>query len=375
MATSYGFSTYQTLIDDAIEEINEEDALSGCSPETMMKWVMQACQRITERASVQEYLTLRLIQDQEAYEFADTDTPVAGTGTVGTTQYSNTLTGTLATGTGTISTDGETVTGIGTLFATQLVVGGAFVADSQTLTVMSIQSNLECTLSGGFTSDLAAGTTFQYGNTKFSRELAIGSVVTIGANTGTVLTITDPYQVVFENFFAATNVAQAFTISRKVTEIPTKIHRVDSISRVENNFTRIVQLVTIEKLRSMQQADGSGSGYSNLYKPAVAAPHVNASGRRVLVFYPAPEIDKDVTLYGLIRIRPEFYATATVVITSNIPLDGRFDGAIREFVKMRAYSWLKNREREKYQRADFEEALRRVSQSEVMPIQRTIDTE
>lgn len=374
MATLYGPSTYAQVFEDAISDLNEGDRLSGCSPETYMKWILQGCQRVSQRVTIHEYIKLRLIQGQDEYLFADTDTPVTGSGTVDTTANLNTLTGTTAVGAGTISSDGSTVTGVGTLFASELALGVAFIVGTEVLTVMEIHSNTECVLSGGFVSDIAAGTAFSYSNTKFSRELSEGSTITIGANSGVVDTITNPYQVVLVSFFAATNAAQAFTIDRKVTEIPTKFDVFQNTSRTEGSYTLTPQVVPINTLERMKRNTGPWGGYTNLSEPLFIAPTVNSSGRRCMVIYPSVGSDKDITLYGIVRIRPEFY-TPSITSASFLPIDGRYDGVIREFVKARIWGWLKEHKLRAEQDQIFERLMGEVSRADASPVSIQIDTE
>jgi hypothetical protein len=65
------------------------------------------------------------------------------------------------TGTGTLSAEGETVTGTGTSFRTELAAGGTLRIAGQIAIIHTILSDTELIIQPGFTSDFQAGTPFQ----------------------------------------------------------------------------------------------------------------------------------------------------------------------------------------------------------------------
>lgn len=67
-------------------------------------------------------------------------------------------------GTGTISTSGTTVTGVSSLFTTELAEGDLIVASGQIRAIATVTSATAATLDTAFTANLAAGTTYRVFN-------------------------------------------------------------------------------------------------------------------------------------------------------------------------------------------------------------------
>jgi len=368
MATTYGRSTYLNITNDVLEEVNESERLAALSPETLYKWVLHACQRITELCAVREQVILRLIPDQEDYPVADTDTPVTGSGTVSTTANSNVVTGATATGTGTISSDETTVTGVGTLFVSELAVGEALIVDTEVKVIKEIHTNLELVLFDAFDDDLAAGTAFDYCTTKFQHELVEGSVITVNAVARTVEAITDPYNLTTTAAFSATNAGVAFTIDRCVTEVPTRFAFISMSEYVESTLYRPVRTTPLGDQLAQRQNDLQPGFYTNFSRPASLSPWQDASGHWFLKAYPTANDFKQLTIYGIIRIRPETLATSSLTGASYIPLQPDYDAAIREYLRAKIYGYLKEHVLRREAETAFDKAVNRAGASDPTPV-------
>jgi hypothetical protein len=74
------------------------------------------------------------------------------------------------TGTGTVSSSGTAVTGINTLFTTELVVGNPIIINGQVMQVTVITDATHLTMNGSLSSN-ASGATYQYDkNSSFVNE-------------------------------------------------------------------------------------------------------------------------------------------------------------------------------------------------------------
>ena len=139
------FSSYQAIIYDIRDEVDDTEILQGITDEAIQGYILQACQRIGARLPIKKQTVLRLITGQTQYSFADTAVPVTGTGTLGV-GANKTVTGVTASGAGTITTNKTTVTGIGTSFLTELSVGRMIIVGTEKVMVASITSATVCTM-------------------------------------------------------------------------------------------------------------------------------------------------------------------------------------------------------------------------------------
>ena len=339
MATSYNFSTFNSLIYDIRDEIDDVAVLKNVSHESMRGYIIQACQRIAARLPIRQKTDLRLVLGQTQYPFADTDTPVTGTGTIGASGKD--VTGVTATGTGTITTDGADVTGVGTLFLTELSIGKMVIVGTEAKMVTAIDSNLLCTLDDGFDTDLAASA-FDYSTTMFTKEINVGSTIISNSISKVVEEITDGYTLTVTVAYAVAQAAQSFTVDTKVTEIPTKFYDFEKTAdRLEGTVSRPVNIVSNEDLVRYRQQDYGTDSYSNFQKPHWASVWNNGTGR-YLEIYPTVDVDKQITLYGFIQVNPHTYQS--LALTANIPLQQEHEAAIKEFAKYRIYKRAKDKE-------------------------------
>jgi len=348
---SIGRPTYNEIIDDVLEEIAEYEKTSSITPETIQKYILDACQRISLQTLVMEKRTLRLIKGVEDYAFADSG-QVSGAGTINCSDRD--VTGTTSVGTGTISTSGTTVTGSGTLFKTELSVGKVIIVGSDSREVMEIKSDTECVIDKAFNTELS-GASFSVSSTKFTRELAVGSTITSNSVSRVIESIISPYQAKVTEPYVTSQTAQAFTIDTKVTEIPTRFHQIYYIDRREGSFNREIKIKDLEDVLSIRRRDYGMNVYTNLNTPFVVAQYRDVGGR-FLKFYPAPDAHKDVTIYGYIRVNPRNHTFDA--LSSTIPLSSEYEPAIREYVKYRIFDVLKIRDRKDEALANFTFSVR-----------------
>ena len=329
-------STYDELISDTLDEIDREDETSNISPQSMQGYILQACQQISQRIPIEDQTELRLVYGVNKYSFVNSATPVAGNGNINTSGIN--ATGTLLTGTGTISTSARDITGIGTLFLSELKVGRMIVVGTQKKTVLAITSNLSCTLDGNFDTDLS-GSAFTYSTTLFTREVNIGSTIISNNIARVVATITDGYNLTVTEPYIVPQTIQSFTVDTKVTEIPTRFSDIKSCNRMEGTIPRNVWVAPYDKLVKRKNSDWGMTNYSNIQQPYMIS-EWQQGGARYLEVYPPIETDKQVTLFGHIRINPRDYATDD--LTDEIPLKQEHDPAIKEYVKYRVYNRIKD---------------------------------
>jgi len=334
------FSSYQNLIYDIRDEIDDVEILKDITDEMIQLYILQGCQRIASRLPVRQKTVLRLTTEQTQYSFADTTTPVTGTGTVGV-GVNKTVTGVTAVGTGTITTDQTDVTGVGTAFLSELSIGKMIVVGTEKVMVMTITSNTVCTISTSFDTDLSASA-FSYSTTKFTKEINVGSSIIVGGVTRIVDTITDGYNLTVTQAYTASQSAQTFTINTKVTEIPTKFYSFEpKADRLQDTISRPVNIVSNEELLRYRQQDWGTNGYATYSRPYWASVWNDSSGR-YLEIYPPIEEDKQITLYGYIQINPRTYSS--LALSTDIPLSSEHETAIKEFAKYMIYKKKKMKE-------------------------------
>lgn len=354
MAT-YNKSTYQEIIDDLRDEFDSPELLSTIKDDSIKQYILQACQKITERIAVRTQRELRLLIDQVDYEFADSTVPVTGTGTLGV-GANKTVTGVTATGTGTITTDGVDVTGSGTSFLTELAVGKALIVGTEIKSIRSITSATVLVLESGFDTDLTASA-FDYSTTKFTKEVNVGSSIVVGGVTRIVDTITDAYNLTVTQAYAASQSAQTFTIDTVVSEIPTEFFGIYDCSRLEDTVERKVNIVDISEILKLKQEMLWFMPLPNWNQPYMIAEWLKENGRRYLKIYPEVDVDKQITLYGFLRINPRFHTSDA--LTAYIPLMQDFDPMIKDFTLAKINSRLPGRERQEIvSRNDFEIGVR-----------------
>ena len=329
-------SSYENIIDDVLDEIGEEDKLANVSIASMQGYILQACQQISQRLPIRDQTELRIIYGVTKYNFNNSTLPVIGTGTIDVVGL--TVTGTTAAGTGTISTVGRDVTGVSTLFLSELVVGRMLIVGTEKVTVLAITSDTTCAIDGNFASDLDSSA-FNYSTTRFTREVNVGSVIVSNGISNTIKVITDGYNMTVTDVYAAPQSSQAFTIDTKVTEIPTRFSQIDKCNRLEGEIPRPVRVCPYEKLTRQKNTDWAQTVYSNLDQPYLIA-EWNQSGQRYMETYPPVETDKQVTIFGYIKINPRDYATA--LPTDSVPLPQDYEPMIKEYVKYRLYKKIKD---------------------------------
>lgn len=329
-------STYREIIEDVLDEIGEEDKTADISPESIQGYILNACQQIAQRIRIKDETDLRLVYGVTKYNFADSTVPVTGTGTIGCAD--NLVTGVTATGTGTISTSEKDVTGIGTLFLTELSVGKMIIVGTEKKYVTAITSNLACTISGKFDADIS-GSAFSYSTTMFTKEINVGSVIISNSIPKIVESITDAYNLVVTVPYTVTQVAQTFTIDTKVTEIPTRFLKISECSRTEGDVILPVGVIPHDKFYRQKQRDFLGCMYSNYGEPFVITQWQEGATRYVEI-YPSVQDDKQITLFGFIKINPRTYVEDA--LTATIPLPEDYEHIIREYVKHRVYKKIKD---------------------------------
>ena len=330
-------STYNEILADVLDEIDEDEKVANISPESIQGFILSACQQITQRIRIKDETDLRLVYGVTKYNFADSTTPVTGTGTISAT--ANLVTGDTATGTGTISTDGNEVTGVGTLFLTELAVGKMIIVGTEKKYVTKITSNLACEISGNFDTDLS-GSAFDYSLTMFTKEINIGSTIISNSVSKVVESITDAYNLVVTVPYSADQTGETFTVDTKVTEIPTKFDKISSYSRKEDDVEIAVGITPHDKFLRQKQWDFGVSNFSNYGQPFIMTQWWKGS-TRYLEIYPSVEDDKQITIYGYIKINPRTYVSDA--LTASIPLPEDYDPIIKEYVRYRIYSRLKDK--------------------------------
>ncbi|MCY3021776.1 MAG: C25 family cysteine peptidase [Planctomycetota bacterium] len=136
-------------------------------------------------------------------------------------------------GTGTITSTGTNVTGTGTSFVAEVVVGDVIWVGAQSATVATIGDDLTLTTSTAFDPEITTAATFTIAprvtvtvtgtGTKFLSEVAVGDVISVGAQTATVATVTSDTTLTTSAAFNPALSGATFTIARRtVTGTGTK---------------------------------------------------------------------------------------------------------------------------------------------------------
>jgi hypothetical protein len=265
--TTYGRSTYQNVLDDILFDAGEVDKLSSVPKEEYKRWILEAERDICDKFEVRDQIDLRLTLGQEYYLFADTIDQA---------------------GTGTISSSGTTITGVGTLFTTELLVNSTIEADSETRTITAIASATSATIDTAFSIALSADT---------------------------------------------------FTVTPKSTEIPTETKYIYHSDREEGGYRLNVEVVDIRTLLNLREQDVVPQNYNNLSIPYCVAVKIVGSNKYLTV-YPSPDADKTITLYRVLRVNPRFHKDDAM--TSLIQLNIEYESAIRCYVLRNIHRHLKD---------------------------------
>lgn len=335
-------TTYGDVISAIRTNIQNPEVDAKINDDTLILWILQACQEITNRVRVTEKRELLLIQSQADYLFDDVTEPVNGTGTI--TSTANALAGVTTAGTGTITASETTITGSGTLFITELAVGKAIKVGTEIREVVSIASSTSCTIGVAFTSAVSAAA-FDISSTKFQRELVVGSIIVASGQSRTIATITDPMTATVTAPFNPDVSGVAFTVDTSVQKIPTRFHRINRIERTQTGIIRQIAVVALEEIVDTGEDDGNPTFYDPYDTPNRAAEWRDGTGRRYLRFYNSPDAHKQVTLHGDIKIKPRYYSGVTrdTIDTTAIPLYEDHEPMIRDWVMAHVYlSYMNN---------------------------------
>lgn len=327
--------TYGDVINALRSNLQDPVIDAKIADDTLILWILQACQQITQKVRLTEKRELLLIQSQTDYLFDNVTEPVNGTGMISSTATA--VTGASVAGTGTISSSSTGITGVGTAFISELAIGKAIIVGSEIKEVMSVDSNTSCTVKTQFNSNLAA-TTFSISATKFTRELVVGSVIVSSGQSRTISVVTDPMTATVSTPFSPDIAAQAFTVDTSVQKIPTRFHRISRIERTQSGISRDVGMVGMENVTDLAVNDGRPF-YNTFDLPLDAAEWRDSSGRRYLRFYAPPDDHKQVTIYGDILIQPRYYSSVTKenMDTTAIPLYEDHEPMIRNWVTAQMY--------------------------------------
>jgi hypothetical protein len=323
--------TYSDVIGALRTNIQNPEVDAKINNDTLILWINQACQEITNKVRLTEKRELLLIQSQTDYLFDNVTEPVTGTGTINST--ANALAGVTTAGTGTITASETDITGVGTLFIAELAVGKAIKVGTEIKEVMSIASNTSCVIKSAFDATVSASA-FTISSTKFTRELVVGSIIVSNSQTRTIATITDPMTATVTAPLTTDLVAQTFTVDTSVQKIPTRFHRINRIERSQSNISRQVAVEAVEDITDT--AVGDGSPFYDTYDiPLKAGEWRDGSGRRYMRVYSTLDDHKQVTIYGDIKIEPRYYASNTE--SSVIPLYEQHEPMIRDWVTAHIY--------------------------------------
>ena len=339
--STYAQMTYRQIIDSVRTDITD-DALSGCSDEWMQSQILLACQHITDNVRITEQRTLNLIVNQDEYPVQDSATPISGSGRVIVTNKA--LSGEVTGGTGTVTSSGATITGIGTIFKSELSVGEQIIIGTYSSEILTIDSDVSLTVSTQPDSDITTASAFTYSGTKFTRELVSGSIVAVGSVYCTIASITDAYNAVLTTPIA-TNISTytAFTIDTAVSEIPTRFDSIFKIDRTQDALYLDIKPVDISELITLRQNDLYNI-YSVYNIPYCAAFDMRDGTKKVLKFYKPPDTTKACTLHAVVKIKPRAYTNDA--LTAYVPLSETYEPAITNYVRWKTYRWLYNKIKE-----------------------------
>jgi hypothetical protein len=201
-------------------------------------------------------------------------------------------------GAGTVSSVGTAVTGVSTTFLNTFVPGSSIIAIGAIRKIASVTSDTALVLETAFDSDLAAGTTYK--------------------------------------------------VNGLATEITSEVNDIYYIDRIESNYRRKVMVKNMQFLLDLRRRDGVGI-YSSYDTPYVAALDRTLAGRKSLAVYPVPDVDKTITMYCILKIKPRLHTADT--IDTRISLEEDYESAIRNSLLFQICRYLKmNKEAADYMR-------------------------
>lgn len=354
--STYDKSTYEQLIDDIRSDINENADLSRKSDESFQVDILRAEQLICDKYDITEEYELRLAQDVDEYSFRDRS-PIEG------------------------------VTNASPISVRSKLTHG--LSDKDIITVRGVQGNDAA--NGAFRIGLTD--TFNFTLKEFARITGVSNVGTTvtattekahGWTTGYTVTIDGSAAYIDGTFVITVTGVKNFTFTHtipsgtynglgvafrnstgsgaylsggrfwKENEIPSHLGRFDYGEGLLNGIPHRVDFVENSEIVDAEGWDWSDYVFGT-FAPSQAA-HGRKNGRRYLRFFPMPSAIESIRLYGILKITPTlYYADA---LGSEIHLDAEWNEAIKSYVKSNAYKFLKDKNSEAEEMANFTNAIR-----------------
>jgi hypothetical protein len=261
----YVYPTYKNVIDRALSDTKNERLASLPSGKSI-EFINEAQSYVCDRAQILGVQDVRLITGQEEYDFGYTQS---------------------VTGTGTISSVARNVTGVGTVFLTQLTAGSIIRFGLLLRRVASITSDTALVLDQAFITDMAPGSGLIY--------------------------------------------------DRKASEISVDISNIYDAEGEENGIKRPIVVGDIGHLISLRQKEAYDVRTAD-EKPYVLAEHGVGQMRKMKV-YPLAEADKTITVYGIMKYQPRAHNGED--INSSLQLSENYERMVRYYYLYTAFESFK----------------------------------
>ncbi len=358
--TTTQHTTYDDLIGDILAGLNEEDRLEGLSPETIQLWILEAEKQICDRIEIQDKYTLGLNTDVIKYNFQNR--PVVSGATAATPIVIASTAHGLAVADRILLQDVVGVTGAnGSRYVSAVADANHFtikqisdVTDATNETPVSITTAEPHGKSTGDTVTVSG----VLGNT--AANVTDNAITVVDANT---FTLDD---VVGNGAYTSGGIVTSDTVGAgtwtsggrywKDDEIPTFFKRFKVGDRLWGTVHKEVVAVDNNILRNKERRETEKYAlYSDSCSPSYMTEWMSERVR-YLEFYPAPQSDHNITLWGRIKITPRDYATDP--LTTNIHLSSDYESAIVAFVENKIYRWLKEYKLAKESYARYEDEIK-----------------
>jgi hypothetical protein len=180
--------------------------------------------------------------------------------------------------------------------------------------------------------------------TKALSEVVAGSKISVGGQPKRVTKVTDDTHFTIESSFSLVVTNQIFYITPRATEISSEVLSIFYADMMDADRRVEIEVRDINYMLRLRTKEGVPNLNYTMRIPTVIGPYVN-HGKQYLKVYPTPSVDKTITIYAYIRIKPN--AHKGDVVTDSNPLDEMFDQAITSYLKTQIYSFLKDKDNER----------------------------
>lgn len=342
----YGKSTYRQIIDDVLADVNADEALARKTEASFINDILRAEQIICQEYSIEEEYRLRLSAD--VAEYSVQDRPAITGITAATPPVVTSASHGLSDGDVINIREVQGITGINGRRQITYIGANLFsLKEFQRIDGITYDSSTTtATVTTEEVHGWSTGNTITLANTGDAGLNGSVVITVTGVKTFTYTPLGEPVSYSYSGGATATkNATGTGTWTSggrywKEGEIPTHLWNFRYGIREYNGFTRKIEFIGSGNLVEMQDVNWGQFVYSAYYAPTSAV-HLRKMGMRYIQFYPPPQQDQYVTIYGVLRITPNLYFGDPT--TAVIHLDSEHDMLIKSFLKAQCYQHMKMR--------------------------------